>query len=1034
MRNGSFLRSTLRGGTAAYALAMLGAGVGMVALSAPAAAQDYTTGAITGTVVDAGNKPVAGVKVTLRSLAQNQSRTYTTSATGGFSAVGLTPGQYQLTAEGDAYRTQSDTIQIAPAQESRITVTVTAKDAPANEVIVTGQRIRQDFTKTTTGLNLDVVATAAQLPIARSVTALTLLAPGAVQGAPGFGNVPSLGGSSVAENAYYINGLNITNPDTYVGSARVPFDFYQTVDVQTAGYAAEFGRATGGVINATTKSGSNTPMMAIHGNFDETGLQSSSPNIGTPTNPSNIGRLAHTATQALSIEAGGPIIKDHVFLYGLYQANDIVGKGASPISNNYFRSISTDPFYGGKLDIYATPTQHLEFTMFDTRQTTRTDNYTFTPNASFTGGTPGVYTGSQKYKQGGFNWVGRYTGSITDFFQISGAYGINRDSNDSMPLDTSSYYVIDRRTATTGGLAKTISAQPYSGNAINDTQRKFWRIDGDLRFEILGRHHVRFGLDNEDVSETKITTLNGGLPIQYDYRDIGVRLMYERLGGFVSGNDRAYYVQDSWEPARGLTINLGVRDDEFQQSNLSGQRYLSLKDNIAARVGFSWTPGGDSQFRFIGSYGRYFIPPAMNLGFRGRDLYFREYFAYPTGYTAANFPVDVQTGLPLLNLGPALTTLGGAGYSSNCPTNISAAPGNPVNGQGTCLIFGAGVQDPAAAKMAVGAKPTYEDEFVLGARFRVSELFSVGLTGTYRNLGRVSEDTDFAPFLANYYCNGGANASASQCDFYQNNSAYYIWNPGRSSQTVRDWVDPTKTVTLTGLTFPNPKRQYSSLVFDWKRADDGIWSLQGSITVARSYGNYEGTVKSDAGNGAQSDAGSTQDYDYLGLTDYSTGLLPNDRTFVFKTFGSYHVTDNLSFGTNVLVQSPQRLSCMGYHPTDANAAGYGASSFYCAYGPLNAAGNYTATQPSPRGTGLRTDWVKQIDLSFRYVLPQSLGFNRFVLRADAFNIFNSQPITQRYVQHENQKAGNQYTPDPLYGTPLGYLTPRSVRLGFDILF
>ena len=102
-----------------------------------------------------------------------------------------------------------------------------------------------------------------------------------------------------------------------------------------------------------------------------------------------------------------------------------------------------------------------------------------------------------------------------------------------------------------------------SGNAINDTQRKFWRIDGDLRFEILGRHHVRFGLDNEDVSETKITTLNGGLPIQYDYRDIGVRLMYERLGGFVSGNDRAYYVQDSWEPARGLTINLGVRDDEF---------------------------------------------------------------------------------------------------------------------------------------------------------------------------------------------------------------------------------------------------------------------------------------------------------------------------------------------------------------------------------------------------------------------------------------------------------------------------------------
>ncbi|QXT36101.1 carboxypeptidase regulatory-like domain-containing protein [Sphingomonas sanguinis] len=1019
---------------ALQALAMVGAGIGAVALATPAMAQDYTTGAISGTVVDTANKPVAGVTVTLRSKAQNQVRTFVSSATGRFSAVGLVPGLYDVTTEGANYATHTDTITVAAAQENRVTLTVVAKDAPANEVVVTGQRVREDFTKTTTGINLDVVATAAQLPIGRSVTALALLAPGAVAGAPGFGNVASLGGSSVAENAYYINGLNITNPDTYVGSARVPFDFYQTVDVQTAGYAAEFGRATGGVINATTKSGTNTPMMAIHGNFDETGLQSSNPNIGAATNPSTIGRLAHTATQALSIEAGGPIIKDHIFLYGLYQANDIVGKSASPLSNYYQRTISTDPFYGGKLDVYVNPTQHLEFTLFDTRQTTRTDSYTFTPNSSFTGGTPGKYTGSQNYKQGGLNWVGRYTGSITDFFQISGAYGISRDSSNTLPLDTASYYVIDRRTATTGGLPQVISAQPYSGNSINNTQRKFYRIDGDLRFEALGRHHIRFGLDNEDVSETKISTLNGGLPIIYDYRNTGARLTYERLGGFVSGQDRAYYVQDSWEPARGLTINLGVRDDEFQQYNLSGQRYLSLKDNIAARAGFSWTPGGDSRFRFNGSYGRYFIPPAMNLGFRGRDLYFREYFAYPTGFTAANFPVNPNTGLPLANFGPALTNLAGAGYGSACPTDISAAPGNPINGAATCLIYGAGIQDPAAAKLAVGAKPTYEDEFVLGAHFRVTELFSVGLTGTYRNLGRVSEDTDFAPFLANYYCNGGANASATQCDFYQNNSTYYIWNPGRSSQTVRDWVDPTKSVTLTGLAFPKPKRQYEALVFDWKRADDGVWALQGSITVSRSYGNYEGTVKSDAGNGTQSDAGSTQDYDYLGLTDYSTGLLPNDRTFVLKTFGSYHVTDNLLFGTNVLVQSPTRLSCLGYHPTDPNAAGYNASSFYCAYGALNSNGNYTMTQPSPRGTGLRTQWVKQIDLSFRYRLPEAWGFKNFVLRADAFNVFNSQPITQRYVQHENAKSGSEFTPDPLYGTPYGYLNPRSVRLGFDILF
>ena len=95
---------------------------------------------------------------------------------------------------------------------------------------------------------------------------------------------------SVAENAYYINGLNITNPDTYVGSARVPFYFYKNVDVQTGGYAAEFGRATGGVINATTKQGTNDAFIAAPRRLGTAVAREHSPNTGDPTIPSNIGQ------------------------------------------------------------------------------------------------------------------------------------------------------------------------------------------------------------------------------------------------------------------------------------------------------------------------------------------------------------------------------------------------------------------------------------------------------------------------------------------------------------------------------------------------------------------------------------------------------------------------------------------------------------------------------------------------------------------------------------------------------------------------
>ncbi|WP_174292298.1 TonB-dependent receptor [Sphingomonas bacterium] len=1037
------VRKALRGGAALQALALLGAGVGMATMAAPLAAQDYTTGAISGSVTG-DNGAVGGAQVTLHSQSQGQTRTLVASASGSFSAAGLTPGTYDVTVHADGFRDYADTLTIAAAQESRVTLLLTSASAGA-DVVVTGSRLRQDFTKTQSGLNIDVPALASQAPIGRDITSLILLAPGVTRGVPGFSNaagesVPSIGGSSVAENAYYINGLNITNPDTYVGSSRVPFDFYKTVDVQTGGYAAEFGRATGGVINATTKSGSNTPFMAIHGNSELASLQSRLPNIGLAGNPSTIGNLARDSNQQLSIEGGGALLKDHVFVYGLFQANDRTTKRAFPLAGTYERDESSDPFYGGKVDIYLTPTQHLEATYFTTKQTTYINDYGFAANPQFTGGTIGTATGRETQKIGGDNYVFRYTGNVTDFFQLSGAYGVSKDANDVAPSSPNSYYVLYRAaTATANGPASLISTlQPFSGQTIDDTKRRFYRFDGDLRFELLGRHHIRFGMDNEDLSETKITQLNGTLPIQYDYRASpnGVRLTYERLGGAVSGRDRAFYLQDSWEPLTGLTVNLGVRDDEFNQSNLSGQQYLNFKGNFAGRAGFSYTPNNDSKFRFSGSYGRYFIPPAMNLGFRGRDNYFREYFAYPAGYNALTFPKDPVTGLPLINLGVPLTGI--AGYGTTCPAGLAGAPGNPTSPAGTaaCTVFGANFQDPAAAKVAIGTKATYEDEFILGARYQLNQRVSVGLQGVYRKLSRISEDTDFAPFLYNALnCDNPTAATATSCNFYSANSAYYIWNPGSSTLKVRDFANTANTVTLTGLTFPKPTRDYKAGIFDWKVADNGKWFTTGSITVSRSYGNYEGTVKSDAGNGAQTDAGSTQDYDYLGLTDYSKGILPNDHTLEIKTFAAYHLTDYLLVGTNLLFQSPAHESCEGIHPTDPNAAGYGPSSFYCAVGALSAAGTYATTAPSPRGTGIKTDWTKQVDLSVRFTVPGAVLGKHLVLRADVFNVFDAHNVVQYYVQHETGKtAAGAYVSDPLYGTPLSYQQPRFVRLGFDLAF
>ena len=1051
-------KSNLRATAALQALALLGAGLPVAFIAAaPAAAQDYTSGAVLGTVNSSTGGPVAGATVRLRSLAQNQVQNFTTDSSGAFSAVGLTPGQYELTVSAPGQQTFTGIIDVTAARSNQVTVDLGAEAAAGGsptpgggDIVVTG-RVRQANTQGTTGRNVNVVKTNEQLPIGHTIADIALLAPTAIKGVAGFTtaageSVPSIGGGSVAENAYYINGLNITNPDTYVGSARVPFYFYQNVDVQTGGYPAEFGRATGGVVNATTKSGSNNPFIALHLDWEPDFLADTNPNRGVADNATEIGRYYDRESKQATIEGGGAIVPDHLFIYGLFQINRIRQENAYPTAHVFEVLKEKDPFYGFKVDGYITPTQHAEFTFFDTRSTQRVLDYDFTADDDMNGGTIDEGPPLEAVQEsGGKNWVGRYTGAVTDWLTLSAAYGKSRDAGSFLPGDTQAYYVIDRRTSPTNptGSANAIG-QPFVQQFVIDTKRRFYRGDADVRVSLMGQHHFRMGFDQEDLEELKTTGIVGAVPVIYDYRNTGVRVTYQQLGGNISAANTSFYIQDSWTDAiDGLTLNLGLRYDQFKQYNLSGEKYLDLKNNWGPRLGFSYTPPAAEQFRIFGSYGRYFIPPAMNLGFRGRDLFFRGFFDYPAGTDATTFVPDPTTGLPTAPLGGMQS--GVPGFGTPCPSvDTTGAPGGIVFAGPNCTVFGAGVQDPALAKLAIGAKATYENEFILGGRYRMNSQWDFGLTGTYRQLKRVSEDTDFGPQLYNHFnCDAPAPEDVDRCTFYSANSAYYIWNPGSESVDVYDWYDAlqgVKTpVTLTaadGIDFSRPKRTYKALVFDFNRADDGLWFAYGSVTWAKSRGSNEGTVKSDAGNTAQFDAGSTQDFDYTGLDDFNYGILPNDRKWTFKLTGALHATRNLLFGANVVVQSPMRGSCFSHHPTNPFASGYGASSFFCPTGEVDANGNFTELEPSPRGTGVRGQWFKQIDLSARYTLPLgSTDRRRAVLRADVFNVFNSKAILQRYATATtNANADGTYTPDPLFGTAQAYQQPRYVRLGLDLFW
>ncbi len=1016
-----------------------------------AEAQDYTSGALIGSVRNAAGQPVAGATVTLTSKAQGQARTLTSSASGAFSTTGLAPGEYDIIVHAAGYDDYKSTVTIVISQEVRIEASLQETGA-TQTVVVKGKRVRQDFTKTTTGLTVDVDTLVSQQPIARNLTAVTMLAPTVVMGNPAFGygnsgaatgkqdySVASFGGGSVAENAYYVDGLNITNPDTYVGSANIPFDFYKTIEVKTGGYQAEFGRATGGVINATTKSGTNNFMFAIHGNYQPMELQNDQLNTYAYR-----GKYSKTQNNSLSVEAGGPIIKDHLFAYGLYQFNDIEATSANYRTGVYQDLKNTSPFMGFKLDGYITPDQHLSLTWFDTTNTNKSTYYVFNDASSDLNPvgdtqTIGDKTSGDVNNLGGKSWVLNYSGKVTDWFSVSAAYGDMKTKDDVIPDNTQDYYVQSfyDPSCPNGYCAaeSTIStSQPSPTISTDDVERKFWRLDGDLRFEALGRHHVRFGYDQEENSMVKIDTLTGGVPVGYEYSpnpDAGnsdnpeelLLVTYEHLGGSVSAKNSAIYLQDAWDVTPNLNVQIGVRDDKFIQKNLSGQRYLNLTGNIAPRLGFAWTPDADGNWKVFGSYGANFIPPAMNLGYRGKDLYFQEYFHAP----ASGWAIDPATGLPA-SVGAAATDLNPEdGFSSPCPTsNLSSAPGlsSATAGTNACAVFGNGTQEGATSKTSLNLKATEEDELILGTNWRANDKWTLGATLTYRNLKRVSEDSDFHDAIVRYLNANGLDSSQYTDGEIQ--TSYYVWNVGNHDVTIRlknplPGETDQRVITLTADQlghYPDPKRTYEALTFDFKRAFDGKWGLQGSYTLSRSFGNYEGTVRSDVGNSVQTDAGATIDFDSPGIDNYGSGLLSNDRTHQFKLWGSYAVTPDLLVGANVLVVSPAHFSCLGYNPVDPYAKAYGPYSHYC------------NGQPAPQGKGLRSDWTKNIDLSLRYTVPEhySLG-GKLVLRADIFNLLDTHSIVTRRVTYETTGIGVLNTK---YGYPTNYNEPRYVRVGFDL--
>ena len=284
------------------------AGVGLALLPSPAAAQSTTTGAIQGHVVDADTgEDLAGVLVVVSSPVLQNHQTAVSDESGGFKIAELPPGTYLVTFYINQLTVQRLDVNVGLDRTTPVFQKIKLSLATGEVVKITGTAPTIDPTSTTQGIALDKDYLH-NIPVPGRTFDTAL---GAAAGSQGDIAGVAFSGSSSLENQYFVDGVNTTGLTFGTVGTPVINDFIEELEVITGGYNAEYGRATGGVVNVVTKTGSNQFKGSIFGTIHP-GLLTA-PAQTTPINASSIDATAHNAYIAdLGFELGGPIIKDRL--------------------------------------------------------------------------------------------------------------------------------------------------------------------------------------------------------------------------------------------------------------------------------------------------------------------------------------------------------------------------------------------------------------------------------------------------------------------------------------------------------------------------------------------------------------------------------------------------------------------------------------------------------------------------------------------------------------------------------------------------
>ena len=970
---------------------------------APAFAQS-ATGSVAG-------RASAGDQVMITNKATGASRAVTVGADGSYRLSQLPVGEYelQLNRGGQAV---GQPLQLNVPLGGTATVNLGNEGNLTNldAVQVVGSSVvnRVDVYSTESATNI-TREELTRLPVDQSLGSVALLAPGVVSSGATFGGL-SFGGSSVAENAVYINGLNVTDPYRRQGFSSVPFAFYQEFQVKTGGYSAEFGRSTGGVINAVTRSGGNEFHAGVELTFEPSAWASEKEDHfhedGTLDERNRTSRDSSSFYKT-SLWASGPIMKDKLFFFAMYEKRDNESRDIDTTKGFY--TGSNNDFWGGKLDWRITDNHLLELLAFSDKADSATDIYRYTWDT----GSKDRLMGQSISESGGDNWSLTYTGHFTDNFVAKAMYGVNKRSAANSSTQDANCSIVTRSGSFTSRFGAETTPEGCHPTDGSTNTRRDKREAARLDFEwTLGNHLVRFGMDREVMDSDSSTRYpNDGVSYQVQAATAGAALngavipagttaiVYGRrylTGTPVTTEAQAFYVEDNWNVTPNLLLNIGLRADKFHNKYASGVTFASasFSDMISPRLGFSWDMKGDGAMKLFGNAGRYYTPLTNKLAdyFAGTTDE-RSYYVF-NGWSELQHPAGGTYLMPILG-----AQIGSVSTSNN-------------------------VDPPEDFRTAVARdlKMVFQDEFILGFQQGITQTWSYGVNATYRRMTRAVEDVRIN--------------HVEGCPWYSGD--WPILNPGETNTLwcpdTDSWV--TFDNSMDGykalgsgeiMGYKKPRRTYKAVEFQLDRAWDDKWAFNASYLWSKSEGNIEGPVNSDTG---YADTNLVQHYDHPAVNE-RYGVLFNDSRHQIKLRGSYKLNDTWSFGATLSARSGGPITAFGVvWPNDNRAAGGsgefdgGGSGWLCEQSGTNDCSKWATRQLtySERGAFGRMPWVTNLGANVTWTLPVE-GVD-LKARFSVFNLLNSQTVVNVHSRYESTPGTKQ----PHFGQGTVWQSPRYMQL------